>query len=44
MLRRKAVEQHDGEMLKHDWKDEIQLSEEYVGYQKQIFNILIEPH
>lgn len=40
MSRHKAVEQHDDEKVKHDWKEKVQLSDIYAGYSKQLPDML----
>lgn len=42
MSRPKAVKRHVDEILKHDWKDEFQLSDEYTGCPKPFLHVLAE--
>lgn len=37
-----AVEQHNDEKLKHDRKDEVQLSDKFIRYCKQVLDMLTE--
>lgn len=40
--RHKAVEKHDDEKLKHDYKGEVYLSYEYACHFEQILNVITE--
>lgn len=42
MSRRKAVEQHEDKKPKHDWEDKVELSDIYVSYREQFWDMLTE--
>lgn len=42
MSRLKKVEQHENKKHKHNWKKELQLSNEYVGHRDQFLKMLTE--